>query len=283
MSSRARSLLVLAGASAALGACSGPDVEPIVKDVAGLRADVQRLQKENRTLAAKLATAEDRLAGLSADLSQVRELAITVKPAPAPGSAPAAADAAAGSPESPAAGTSQDPLVQIPGAPAIRAYLATDDGKKTLVAAIEANRQEQARERARRVIDSMVDRFAKDASLSEDQSRRMKQIMEGAGEQARQLIETSREQAQDMSPEERDALRASNTAKVQEIRQKADDDVKSLLSSSQYEAYQQQRDRLTSAMRGFGGGGAAPGGNGGGGNGGGGGGRRNNGGNGRNQ
>jgi hypothetical protein len=235
-----------------LAGCSGSDTEPLKHEVETLRGDLQKVQKENDRLASRLATAEQRINGLAADIPQAREMgSATASTAPAPSGEAAAAPA----------DTAAAPA-QIPGAPTIKAYLETDEGRKVLAAAITAEREEREREQQKRRVDAMVDRFSREASLSTDQSKKMKDILFRSQSQVRELWTALRDGGvgADATPEEREAQRQQMTAKSQELTQKTDEEVRNVLSTAQFAMYQQQQERLRSSMRGPGMGMPGPGG-----------------------
>jgi hypothetical protein len=239
--------------AAALAACSpSGDLGAVQKDVAGLRADLQRLQKENDQLKAQVAGAERRISGLQEDVASVRKLAVDVAVAPAPGEAAAAAHGGTGgdaaSPDGVTATTRP-----APSAPELKAYLESEEGRHSVEAALRAVQDERDRERSNRMVQGLVDRFARQAGLTEDQTKRMKEIAGKTAEEVRVAWAVMRDTAADASPEERDALRQQNVAKVEEIRRAADDQVKVVLSSTQYEMYQKQQDQWRTGMRGPGG------------------------------
>jgi hypothetical protein len=175
---RALTLVVLV---AALAACSDDDADAVKKDVDELRADLQRAQKENEKLRSQVATAEGRLNGLAEDLARVRQFSVQVNSAPAPQSEGDAADAADAGTAPPVVGgvsPGAAALLATPEGVAIKTFLSTDDGKKLLEAAIQSERESRARDQERRRVDALVDRFAKTASLTDDQTWRMKDVMQ---------------------------------------------------------------------------------------------------------
>jgi hypothetical protein len=245
MSLRPASLVLPLFVAAALAGCSAEPDPALRKEIDDLKADVQRTQKENDRLTARLASMEHRVNGLSLELPH--------------GAAPGrASETVAAAEEAP---VSESPGAVAPSAtpdgPAIRAFLATEEGRKTLSDAIQAEREQREREQQKRRVDAMVDRFARDAGLAEDQTKKMKDILGRSASQVREIWSTVRE-AGEVTAEQREALRQQNTAKMQELNQKTDEEVRNVLSSAQFEVYQQQQDRLRSTIRG--GGVTAPGG-----------------------
>lgn len=243
-----RALPVVA-ALAALSACdSGGDAD-LRKEVDGLKADVQRVQKDNERLGAQVGAHARRIDGLTSDLTSVRGVATEVRAAAAPGDASvAAADGTA--PADPAAGGA--PSLSATQIATIRSFLSTEEGKKVLEDAVQAEREARDRERARRLSDSMVERFAKTAALTDDQSKRMKEVMAKQAETLRTMWSSVRELGPDAPTEQRDALRQQNTEKTEQLRRETDEQVKSILSQTQYEQYKQQQGRVRGGLEGAG-------------------------------
>jgi len=250
---RALTLVVLV---AALAACSDDDADAVKKDVDELRADLQRAQKENEKLRSQVATAEGRLNGLAEDLARVRQLSVQVNAAPAPQSEGDAADAAdAGTAPPPAVGgvsPGAAALLATPEGVAIKTFLSTDDGKKLLEAAIQSERESRARDQERRRVDALVDRFAKTASLTDDQTRRMKDVMQKQADASRAAW-ASLPLGPDATQADRDARRQQGIAKTDELRKATDDQIRTILSTTQFETYQQEQDKLRQRLRGTGG------------------------------
>jgi hypothetical protein len=246
---RSLGALSVLAALAALAACdAGGDAE-LREEMDSLKADVQRVQKDNEKLGAQVGAHARRIEGLTSDLTSVRGVATEVKAAAAPGDATAAAtdgtvpaDAAAGA----------APSLSATQIATIRTFLSTDEGKKVLEDAVQAEREARDRERARRLSDSMVERFAKTAALTDDQSKRMKEVMAKQAETLRTMWASVRELGPDAPTEQRDALRQQNTEKTEQLRKETDDQVKSILSQTQYEQYKQQQGRVRGGLEGAG-------------------------------
>jgi hypothetical protein len=252
---RSAALLVVSGAG--LAACSGGDDGSLGKEVGDVRADVQRLQKENEKLASQVATQTRRIDGLAEDLSHVRGLAMDVKMAPAPKAASAAAGAAAdgSSPDGGAAlVTPADGTATTPELAAVKRYLGTEEGKKILEAAVQAERDERNREQQKRSADAWVDRLAKIANLTDDQVKKMKDVLDQAAIARSDAWSAMRDLGADATPEQRDEARQTVSQKMDDLRKQTDDQVRPILSSTQFDQYQQEQDKLRSTMRGFGGG-----------------------------
>jgi hypothetical protein len=248
----------LASMLVVLAACSAGDADAVKKDMDELRADVQRTQKENEKLKSQLATAENRINGLAQDLARVRQISADVQAAPAPTDSVAATDGGGAGPppsggaSSGASAPGSSTVLSTPEGVAIRSFLATEDGKKLLEAAIQSDRDARAREQSKRQVDSMVDRFAKQAGLTDDQTKRMKDLMEKQADATRDVW-ASLQISPDATQAERDARRQQGIAKTDELRKSTDDQLRTILSTTQFETYQQEQDKLTQRVRGVGG------------------------------
>jgi hypothetical protein len=240
--------LPLLAALAALSACDSGGDGDLRKEVDGLKADVQRVQKDAEKLGAQVSTQTRRIDGLAADLVTVRGTSIEVKAA-APGDASAAATDGAAPADAPAGAAQPLSAAQIA---TIRSFLSTDEGKKVLEEAVQGEREARERERARRLSDSMVERFAKTAALTEDQTKRMKDVMSKQAESLRTMWANVRELPPDAPTEQRDALRQQNLEKTEQLRKETDDQVKAILSQTQYEQYKQQQTRMRGGLDGAG-------------------------------
>ena len=252
-----RSMLTLAVCALFLAACTAGGDDALGKSVSDLRADLQRSLKDNEKLAAQVAAQARRIDGLTEDLNSVRQLAIDGKTAPAGAAAAAGADGGVFT-EGPSGGdfaATSGAFLSSPEGVAIKTFLTTDEGRKALLGAVEAEREARDVERAKRGAETMVDRFAKDAGLTEDQTKRMKDVMSRQALAVRGLFGALRDLGPDATPEQRDELRQQNTAKVDELRKSTDTEVKAILDQTQYEKYQQAQDRIRSNVRGGGQGG----------------------------
>jgi hypothetical protein len=135
---------------------------------------------------------------------------------------------------------------------AIKTYLSTDEGKKVLEAAIQSERETRAREQEKRRVDALVDRFAKTASLTDDQTRRMKDVMQKQADASREAW-ASLPLGPDATQADRDARRQQGLAKTDELRKATDDQIRTILSATQFDTYQQEQDKLRQRLRGTGG------------------------------
>lgn len=262
-----RCVLALVVSAAALAACTAGDNDSLGKEVGDVRADAQRLAKENEKLASLIAAQTRRIDGLTEDLNHVRSLAMDVKVAPAPKPGTAAAGDIAGDGGTPGAAgavvTTADGAVVTPEVAAIKAYLGTEAGRKTLEAAVVAERDARNREQQTRTVNAMIDRFAKIANLTEDQTKKMKDIMGAAAVTRSDMWSSMRDLGPDATPEQRDEARTAMIAKTDELKKQTDTQVQAVLSQTQFEQYQQEQDKLRASMRGMGGAGGGRGGAGG--------------------
>jgi len=241
---------VLAAAALPLTACSDDDSDAVKKDVDALRTDVQKTQRENDKLKSQLATAEGRINGLAEDLAHVRQISVDVKAAPAPEGGVAATDAGTAGTQPAAAGAPGiAAFLSTPEGAAIKSYFATDDGKKVLEDAIQNDREARARETSKRQVDSLVDRFAKQNGLTDDQTRRMKDILEKKADSSRDIWTAMRDLPPEASQEQRDDLRKQLTTKTDELRKSSDDQLRGVLSTTQYESYQKEEDKVRQGAR----------------------------------
>jgi len=248
--------------AAALAGCSGGDADGVRKELDDLRADLARTQKENEKLRSQVQTDDGRINGLAQDLARVRQLNVEVKAAPASDAAAAATNA--GDPSSTGASTGAAPGAAAssaaPGSPsspesvALKNFFASEEGKKVLENAQESFRDQQAREQAKRRVDQMVDRFAKQAQLTDDQTKRMRDILEKQTAATRDVYASLRELDPDATQEQRDELRKQATARTDELKRTTDDQLRVVLSSQQFESWQTEQDKERQRVRGVTGG-----------------------------
>jgi hypothetical protein len=183
-----------------------------------------------------------RLDDLQTDLTAFRETAARQRRELEAVSAPPAETPPAAAPAAPAS---------TPTADAVRAFLESDEGKALLAAAIRSVQDEQMAQGAARMMDGMVARFAKDVSLADDQARHLREILRRSGAEFREAWAPLNSIPSDASEAERDRVRHEVAAKSAEIEQRKDDEVRNLLSQTQYEAYKKQ---FAMPKKGFGGG-----------------------------
>lgn len=249
-------VLVLAASAAVLPGCdAGAGDAGSQAETDALRAQVKKLEGERDRLAGRMEQAERRISGLSTDLAATREE--MMKAAQAAGVVAAARPTEAGEP-APAAATD----ARTPSAKALGDLLATEDGRAVFEEAMKAYEARRDAERIDRLGSGIVDGFAQRANLSPQQTESLRKIVGKAMGDVAAVWRGGRDG--EATPEERAAQRQSAFAKMEEIRQRTDDEVKGILDAAQWDQWQQDSAR----MRGFLGGGAGPGGGFGGGRGG---------------
>jgi hypothetical protein len=131
----------------------------------------------------------------------------------------------------------------------VRAFLTSDEGKALLAAAIKSVQDDQMAQGAARMMDGMVSRFAKEAELTEDQAKRLREVLRRSGAEFRDAWAPLASVPVDATEADRERIRHEVAAKSAEIEQKKDDEVRNLLSSPQYEAYKRM---FTMPKKGFG-------------------------------
>jgi hypothetical protein len=246
-----RTLLALS--AVCLAACAPGDTSGLEQEVAGLKTDLQKTQDDAKKLALRVEQQDRRISGLQDDLAAARQMNGPVhEAAPSSGGVSAADGADPAGPDSAMA-----KVVLAPSdAAAIGSYLSTEEGRKLLEAAIQADRDTRSKEQAKRQVEGAVDRFSKLANLTEEQTRRMKELMTNQAETLRDIFATVRELPPSATPQQRDDLRAANVAKADEVRKQTDEALKALFSQQQYEQYENEAERMRAGLRGFAGAGS---------------------------
>ena len=205
-----------------------------------LTTQVAQLEKQNAGWETRMKKMERQLTGTGGDIASIRNRLKDLPMAAAAG-AVAAADA----------GEDDAVTAALPAETREFAkYLESESGKKALADAVTEANNRQSRERWNRMADGMVDRFAEQANLSEDQSKRMKDLtgtmMSKIGDAWGAMRNSN------LSTEERAEVRASAMAQMGELREQLNEDVKLILDADQYSMYEEQAGRM---MRGGMGGG----------------------------
>ena len=248
MQKKALGLVLVALAVAPLAGCTGESGSGD-RELGDLRADLQRMQRESDKQRELISTLQRRVDGLAEDLPRMRRASLdNVVVAPATGSEQAAGPGAAAS--GPAGSDAPEAGVSIPEAPAIKAFLESEDGRNSVASAVKAVQDKAEADRAQRMVDGLLARLVKDAELTEDQTKKMKDILDRSATQMRALFQPMRDGGGDATPEGRQQA----MAKLTELRQAADIEVKAVLSQTQYDIYQKQMPQGTGGY-GFGGGG----------------------------
>ena len=235
MKSALRTTVLAIAAGALLPACS-QDTGALDSEVAALRGDLQRREREDAKLREQIVQLERRLSAMQSD--RLRPGRAAPESAAADGAGAAADAAPVAAPGSPDAATGSAPVEASPLAQAVRTYLSSDEGRKAVTVAIKAAQDQADQERMARATDMMLARFAKEANLSDGQVKQVRDIVDRAQTQMREAFAAVRDASADLTPEQRDQLRQQAGTKTAEIRQRTDDDVKAVLSTSQFEVYQ---------------------------------------------
>jgi hypothetical protein len=233
-------LLVLPAAFA-LAACSSESTGD-AKEVADLRTQLQRSQQMAEKQREQIATLERRIAGLAEDVARVHAASAAVAAAPAAKPDGAATDAGGDAPGAAAASTAT-----IANAPAMKAYFESEEGKKTVAAALKAAQDQAEQERTSRTVDNLLARIGKDANLTEDQSKKMKDILNRGAAHLREIVQQMRD-----GPGGADM--GDVRQKFTDLRTSVDNEVKVVLSQTQFDTYQKTIQQ-SGVLGGFGGGG----------------------------
>lgn len=255
MSTAIRSLFVLALAASSLAACSAEN-SANEKAVADLRADLQRAQKDADKQHEQIANIERKLAGMAEDLASMRKTTMDVAAASTGKAQGANATNGAADPAGATPGDGASAGAVVVDAQKMKTFFDSEEGKKTFAAAMKAAQDQQAQEQAKRAVDGLLARLAKDANLTDDQQKKMKDILDRGAAQLSELRQSIQGGAGFGDPEVRQ--------KFVDLRTNTDNEVKTVLSQSQFDTYQKS---MTGVLGGFGGFGGRPrGGAGGGGN-----------------
>ncbi len=120
---------------------------------------------------------------------------------------------------------------------AVREFLVSEEGRTLLAAAIKASNVEAESQRWSRFWDRSVAGFAKEFELTEDQGSRLRDIFKRYGAESKEAGAAMGEMPFGASDEERERYRHEFLAKSADIERRKDDEVKVLLSQTQYESY----------------------------------------------
>jgi len=226
----------------ALAACSA-ESSGDAKEVADLRAELQRTKQVADKQREQIVTLERRISTLAEDVARVHKTAEETAGAPAAKPADAAAATNAAGDPAAANGAAAGATTTV-SAPAMKAFFESEEGKKTFAAALKAQQDEADKERSARAVDGLLARLAKDANLTEDQSKKMKDILTRGAAQLAELRQSLQGGAGFADPDVRQ--------KFTDLRTNTDNEVKAVLSQTQYDTYQKS---MGSVFGGFGGGG----------------------------
>jgi hypothetical protein len=230
----ARAVLVLP----LLAACS-QEAPPAAPGVGVDTRDVQQLRQQ-------IAALERKIQLLEAQAGRPRAARASDTPVAAAESGEGDAKAAPGA-ES-AAGGAPSLATAAAAAPGVKAFLESDDGKKALAVAVRTVQEQAEQERTARMIEDRLAQFAKDASLTDDQVVKMRDILTRSSKSFRDAFAVFRDGG-DLPQAERDQARQQAMAKVGEIRKSMDDEARVVLSQTQFDQYQKA---VAGAMGGLG-------------------------------
>ncbi len=225
-------LAVLAGLGG-LSACGDPaGLGQAQDDVAALRVQVRDLEARLDDVEGDLATEKRRNVSRVRDLEQATRSRVA-----AAASSPAARTA--GEPNGAAAAPGDDEERTVT-AGEFTEFLSTSAGQDVFTAAMRSYQQKQSDDRQRRVVDALVEPFAKKAQLSDRQKEQLSDVLLNASTQVRDTWASMR----DVAPEQRGTQVAANIQRSQEIRRESDEAVGEFLSATQYTLYEEEAGTL---------------------------------------
>lgn len=124
-----------------------------------------------------------------------------------------------------------------PTGDAIRSFFESDEGRSVLAAAMKAEQARRDREFGMKMVDGMIARLAKEADLTDDQRKRLRDVLGRAGYDMYVAWGSLEDIPADTAREDKERLRREVVAKTGDIAKQADDDVRAILSQTQYETY----------------------------------------------
>jgi ferric-dicitrate binding protein FerR (iron transport regulator) len=133
--------------------------------------------------------------------------------------------------------TEARPATAPPTADAMRAFFESDEGRSVLAAALKTEQVRRDKEFGAKMVDGMLARLHKEADLTDDQRRKLREVIGRAGYDSYVAWSSLEELPADTAAVEKDRLRSETAAKSAEIAKRADDDVRAILSQTQYETY----------------------------------------------
>ena len=135
------------------------------------------------------------------------------------------------------AGAAERPAAALPTADAIRSFFESDEGRRVLDGALRAEKERRDREFGAKMVDGMIARLQKEADLTEDQRKRLREVLGRSGFESYTAWSALEDVPADATREDKDRLRSEAAAKAAEIQRRADDEVRAILSQTQYETY----------------------------------------------
>lgn len=124
-----------------------------------------------------------------------------------------------------------------PTADVVKEFLASDEGRSLLAAAIKAANEQAEAQRWGRMFDGMIARFVKSAELTEDQGKRLRDIFSRYGNESREAAAAMSEIPLGTPEDERERIRHEWSAKNADIERRKEEEVQALLSQTQFELY----------------------------------------------
>jgi hypothetical protein len=119
------------------------------------------------------------------------------------------------------------------GVDAIKAFLASDEGREVLRAAVDSAQSRKMEEAAEAMHEGAFARFAKAADLSPEQERRSKELLKDFGVAFRAAMTPPA----GVSPQERNSFWKNGYTKIYDLRKHLDDDLRNILTPVQFDIY----------------------------------------------
>jgi hypothetical protein len=239
MTTTACAALALGALALTTAGCDGQGVSG--EEIAELTREVKEQQRLNTALMDRLDRMERTLNGHTEDIDLLSRQRVASELASADVAETAGGDAGEAAPAASAMG----------GDDAIAKLLETEDGQAAVEKAMAAIQERRDAERRERWVNSMVDRFATDANLTDVQTNDMRRVVGSSFKKMGDVWSGLR--GNDLSAEERAMQREEAMVKMEEIRQETDEEVKAILTTDQYTIYEEQSARMRNWGRGGGG------------------------------
>lgn len=145
--------------------------------------------------------------------------------------------APAAGPDGPVASAVPVPAAPVVTGESVKEFLLSDEGRALLASAIKAANDQAEAQRWSRFWDRSIAGFAKEFDLTEDQGKRLREIFHRFGAESKEANAAMGEIPSGASDEERERIRQECHAKVADVERRKDEEVKALLSQTQYESY----------------------------------------------
>jgi ferric-dicitrate binding protein FerR (iron transport regulator) len=137
----------------------------------------------------------------------------------------------------PAAAAMSAPSLPPVTTEAVREFLVSEEGRTLLAAAIKAANEQAESQRWSRFWDRSVAGFAKEFELTEEQGKHLREIFHRYGAESKAATAPMSDIPFGTSDDERERIRHECFAKNADIERRKDEEVKALLSQTQYESY----------------------------------------------